>query len=223
MAANTKQLTLLLVEDDIEVQKNLKKTLDYIFKNVLVASDGKEALLLLKEECIDLIISDYMLPEMNAYEYICYIRNKDKNLPIIILSNYLDIEILQKCIPLNLVHFLEKPVSFAQLKEQIDICVERLGNSHKVQLSENLIFNKQKNCLLKDFQSIPLTSLEGKFIELLSNYPENIIEYDAIINHLTDETDELSKESIKNIVYRLRKKANLKFIKSHRNLGYSLF
>lgn len=220
----TKYLNILIVEDDIEIQNNLKKTLSLLFNQVFIANDGLEALKSYKELEVDIIISDYVMPNMDGYELSKKIREEKDDIPIIILSSFMDIEKLQKCIPLELTNFLEKPIAFDKLLEQINISIEKLEKTNrlKFKITETITYCKKKKCLLIDNNELELSLYESKLLELLCDYKNQIIEFDTIIGFLSNKNEEISKNSVKNIVYRLRKKLPIDLITAHRNLGYSI-
>src|SRR5574344_397800 len=87
-----KNTTLLLVEDDEDLIYSLKETLSIFFKDILIAKNGHEALQIYSNNSIDLIITDYVMPNMNGYELCKEIRNQNEKIPLIIMSNYSDTE-----------------------------------------------------------------------------------------------------------------------------------
>lgn len=213
-----KHLNILIVEDDLEIQENLVDTLSLIFKNTFVANDGIEALKILYDEDIDIILTDYVMPNMDAFEFITAIRKNDSNIPILVLSSFMDIEKLQKCIPLGLLQFLEKPVSFSTLLKELNKGVSNLDI--KYQLSENTIYYKKRSQVKINEENVKLTVFEDKVLDILSSNKSEIIETKSIISYL--DSEEVDKTTVKNIVYRLRKKLPSTVIISHRNLGYSI-
>lgn len=216
-------LNVLIVEDDLEIQSNLFEALNLIFNKVYIANNGLEALEIHDKKDIDIIISDYVMPQMDAYEFINVLRQKQDDTPVIVLSSFMDIEKLQKCIPLNLIHFLEKPVAFDRLIEQIDVAIKKMETiSYK--LSEGLIYDKKSEILICDNNKIELTSYESRVLELLVKNKNHILSFDIIIDSIQQITNDraVDKTTIKNIVYRLRKKMCKELILVHRNLGYSL-
>ena len=71
-----KNLTLLLVEDDEKLLKNLKTTLSLFFKNIITSNNGSSALKLYEKNCVDVIITDYVMPIMSGYELCVAVREK---------------------------------------------------------------------------------------------------------------------------------------------------
>ena len=93
-----KNMTLLLVEDDEELRNSIKELLSIFFKNIFVASNGLEALEIYSKNSINLIITDYVMPIMNGCDFCKEIRQKNKKIPLVIMSNYSDKEKLLKSI-----------------------------------------------------------------------------------------------------------------------------
>ncbi|MCD8318346.1 MAG: response regulator [Paraprevotella sp.] len=116
----TKGYTLLIVEDEESLMAFMKERLSSLFL-VETASNGKEALELLKNERIDLVISDVMMPQMNGYE-LCTAIKSDLNLchiPLIFLTAKNDIDSKIKGLQVGAEAYIEKPFSFDYLKAQI--------------------------------------------------------------------------------------------------------
>ena len=65
---DTTSYTILVVDDNSDLTDFFSKALSEYFKKVLIASDGVEALQLVKSYTPDIIVSDVMMPRMNGYE-----------------------------------------------------------------------------------------------------------------------------------------------------------
>lgn len=85
---DTSSYTVLIVEDEINLQAFLRKELSVFFKDTYIASDGVEALAVIKSKRPDIIVSDVMMPNKNGYE-LCRDIKKDiriSHIPIILLT-----------------------------------------------------------------------------------------------------------------------------------------
>lgn len=102
---------LLLVDDDLEIVEMLQQRLTREGYEVVVAFDGEEALVKVKEANPDVIILDLMLPKLNGFEVLKEIREKfkDKWRPIIILSGQVDLDSVRKGYSMEADHYLTKP------------------------------------------------------------------------------------------------------------------
>ncbi|KPK98891.1 MAG: hypothetical protein AMJ95_02110 [Omnitrophica WOR_2 bacterium SM23_72] len=104
---------LLLVDDDKEIVETLKSRLIKEGYQVVVAFDGEEAIVKVKEENPDVILLDLMMPKLNGFEVLKHIREnfKDKWRPIIIISATGELDAVKKSYSMEADHYLSKPVS----------------------------------------------------------------------------------------------------------------
>ena len=85
---DTTPYTVLVVDDNPDLTDFLKKSLGEYFKRVVIASNGAEALQLIRSHTPDIIVSDVMMPRMNGYE-LCKSIKEDitiSHIPIILLT-----------------------------------------------------------------------------------------------------------------------------------------
>ncbi|MGA1938942.1 response regulator [Arcobacter sp. YIC-310] len=119
-------ITILLVDDNLEHIKLLSEILNKYFKNVIEANNGKTAYELYKKNPnIDIIISDIEMPEVNGLELLRLVRLSDLYVPFIITSASIDSKTLLKAIDLNVNSILTKPVDMKKLLEKVDILREK--------------------------------------------------------------------------------------------------
>ncbi len=120
--AKLKELKLLFVEDETDLIQIIMETLDKLQCNYLVASNGQQALDILKDnQDVDLIVTDINMPVMNGLEMIENIRNnpdlKDKE--IIIMSAHTETNFIQSAKELGVDNYLLKPFDFIKFIDLI--------------------------------------------------------------------------------------------------------
>lgn len=216
-----KNFSILFVEDDLEIQKNMSKILSLLCNKVYVASNGLEAYEIFTNNVIHIIITDYEMPFINGYDLVLKIREISQNIPIIILSNYTDKEKLLKCIPLNLTSYLEKPIIYEKLLETLQLCKNQIENNATLYLriNDSLKYDFNTKSLIQDSNYIKLTTLEIQIFEYLLNKKNQLVYNDELLSVIF-ENDYYG--NIKNIIYRLRKKVSKDVIVNYKNLGYML-
>jgi DNA-binding response OmpR family regulator len=89
---------ILIVEDDSFLLELYTHQFAKSGFNIISASDGKKALELVKKEKFDLILLDIMIPKLNGLEVLKEITSLDKNIPVVILSNIGNDEIIKKAL-----------------------------------------------------------------------------------------------------------------------------
>jgi two-component system cell cycle sensor histidine kinase/response regulator CckA len=111
--------TILLVEDEAMVRAVAERALTRHGYTVLTAESGEAALEILdREEQIDLMISDVVMPTMDGPTTVRFARESRPDLPILFISGYAE-EQLRKSIDIANVAFLPKPFSVRQLAETV--------------------------------------------------------------------------------------------------------
>ena len=90
MTTSSRKYIVLVVEDEDDDRKALVKMLQYKFQkdNILEASNGKEALEILKNNNPNIIMTDIRMPIMDGVTMIKHIRESDNNVPIIVVSAF---------------------------------------------------------------------------------------------------------------------------------------
>lgn len=114
---NSSTNKILLVEDDLDIQDNLKTFLEMENFEVSSAMNGKQAIDLMQQQGKpNLILLDLMMPIMNGYEMLAAMKNhelfRDKPVPVILLSAAIDIEATATE---QVVKFIRKPISLDKL------------------------------------------------------------------------------------------------------------
>ena len=117
---------LLIVEDNLELLMLMQQLLKTTYR-VYIARNGKEALKIINEKDLDLIISDVMMPEMDGLELTRTVK-ADPNynhLPIMLLTAKTQAEDEQQAMQIGADEYLRKPFRLADLKVRIDNIIEK--------------------------------------------------------------------------------------------------
>lgn len=139
LIALTKDFRLLLVEDDEESRQVLHRLLGTFFHNIELCSNGEEAWKIYQQGIIDIVITDISMPKMSGLELIANIRQKNKSLPILILSAFNEPEYFIQSIEYGIDGYLLKPFNYEQFYTILSKVITRIENEKRVQLySENL-------------------------------------------------------------------------------------
>ena len=118
--------TILYIEDEEGTRVNIVRSLRSKYELVLEAKDGVEGYKLYKENNVDLILTDLLMPNMDGMELIRKIREEDNETPIVIMSAYSDQNKLLEAAKLNIVEYVIKPISRAKLKEVLILGLQNI-------------------------------------------------------------------------------------------------
>lgn len=101
--------SILLVEDDSITRASICELLRSEGYRVTEAKDGAEALGLLKRECFDLVISDFVLPKVHGFKLVELLQSTSSGTPVIVMSGYLSQESGATILE-GWAEFMEKPI-----------------------------------------------------------------------------------------------------------------
>jgi len=126
------EMTVLIVDDMISMCKSIRNMMRVIQygKEFFYANNGKEALKILQEEPIDLVLLDYNMPGMTGAEVISHIR-EDRNLrdlPVIMVTAEAYQDYVAEAAESVIDAYILKPLTIKVLKEKISIVVEKSNN-----------------------------------------------------------------------------------------------
>ncbi len=114
-------MQVLLLEDGPEVGRRLLSCLNKWNMNGHLAQNGEEALAVLKESSIDLLITDLVLPKMTGVEVVRQLRQTPRyeNLPVLMISGRAQKQDIVEAAELGINSFIAKPFKAAELKKKI--------------------------------------------------------------------------------------------------------
>ncbi len=159
-------MNIVIVDDEPKIRNGLNKLLDARENwNVVGAfEDAKSALKFLYEQEVDVIITDIKMPEVSGLELISQIREKNKDVCIIILSGYSNFSFAQKAIQLGVTRYMTKPTN---PKELISV-LRTIENERKLGKEEDRKEDKKE-----EFEVSNLLVLKAmEYIEM--NYSKKI-------------------------------------------------
>ena len=136
---------LLIVEDNVELLMLMRQLLRPTYR-VYVAKNGLEAIEIIRQKDLDLIISDVMMPEMDGYELTAAVKNDPdyNHLPIILLTAKTQEEDEEEALRIGADEFLTKPFRLGDLKLHIDNIIENRKRIQKEYSQESAAETRQK-------------------------------------------------------------------------------
>jgi class 3 adenylate cyclase len=123
----TSQGTVLIVDDNEMNRDLLSRRLQRQGFTVAMAEDGKQALEQIQVQSFDLVLLDVMMPQMNGYQVLEYLKTDTnlRHIPVIMISALDDMDSVVRCIELGAEDYLFKPFNQTLLKARIGACLEK--------------------------------------------------------------------------------------------------
>ena len=216
--------SILVVEDDANIQELIVEFLRAEDYNVDYASDGLEGIKLFKKNNYDLIILDIMMPNLDGYSA-CKMIRKTSSVPIIFLTALNQENDEVKGFELECDDYITKPFSFNLLIKRVEAVLRRSNTT--AESNDYLGFWKLRLDLNTytvnvDGNIVELTLKEFNILKnLIEKYPQVITReslLDSIWGYDYYGDTRIVDAHIKNI----RKKIELPYIKTVKGIGYTL-
>lgn len=217
-----KKLTILFVEDEAIIRSQIADTLKVFFNEVVIANNGHEALQLLSQNNIDIILSDIKMPMITGLDLATRIRLSHNSIPIILLSSYSDQETLIKAVNSGIDGYVLKPVQLDDLLNTFENVLKRkIPIRRTFSFTDGLIYNMLTDELYKNGELIDLGKKERMLLKLFIDNHEKTLTKDEIVSYIW-ELDEVTESALKNLLNRLRSKIGFDIILSVKGNGWRL-
>ena len=180
---------ILLIEDDKDISELISYNLKKENFNVITAYDGEEALNLIKDNVIDLIILDLMLPSVSGIDLLKYIKRdeKTKNIPVIIETAKGEENDIVLGLELGADDYVTKPFSpkvlVARIKRLIERTEEKSINEKLLNAGPVTLDLTRHKVTLKG-KPIELTLVEFKLLNYLISNKGKVLSRDEILSNI---------------------------------------
>ena len=216
--------TILIIEDDKDINEMLQQLLKQKGFNVGIAYSGTEAILVHNKN-IDLIILDLMLPGQNGDEIIEELKKKN-DVPIIVLSAISDIDKKLDLFKFGAVDYMTKPFNNEELIARINVHLKKNSST-----TSNYIESDDIKLDLNNYQgicngiNINLTKTEFNLLRILMKNKNQVVTksilFDTVWDDWTSADENTLNVHISNIRNKLKKiNPNKEYIETIWSIGY---
>lgn len=207
-------MKILLVEDEEELSTIIDRGLRKRGYAVDKAYDGEEALNYYSVNVYDVIILDLNLPQIGGLKVLQYIRRKDKETKILILSALNAIEDRVTGLDMGANDYLTKPFDFLELEARIRTLSRIVYIQQGNELTCNgLNLNMATKVVSFRETKLSLTKKEYSILEYLMLHKGQVISTERLLNHTVDSDADLFPDTLKYHIHSIKKK----FVKAHCN------
>ena len=216
--------SILVVEDDANIQELIVEFLRAEDYNVDYASDGLEGVQIFKKNDYDLIILDIMMPNLDGYSS-CKMIRKTSSVPIIFLTALNQENDEVKGFELECDDYITKPFSFNLLIKRVEAVLRRSNTT--AESNDYLSFGKLRLDLNTytvnvDGNTVELTLKEFNILKsLIEKYPQ-VITRESLLDSIWGYDYYGDTRIVDAHIKNLRKKISLPYIKTVKGIGYTL-
>ena len=228
---STKNLRILLVEDEEHLLELIKLNLEMEGYIVTAVSDGKNAIKAFKKERFNLILMDVMLPEMDGFKVCQAIRLENPLVPILFLTAKNSGEDRVYGLKIGGDDYMSKPFNLEELLLRIQKLIKRSAVNPSKETSETYAFGNNKvNFITFEAtdihgQNFQLTKKEAMLLKLLVEKNNEVVSRETILETVWGYDIYPSTRTIDNFILTFRKYFELnpkqpRYFHSIRGVGY---
>jgi DNA-binding response OmpR family regulator len=199
---------ILVVEDDVAVQKALLRTFESSGFEVTIVSDGATAMTTFAATSPKIVLLDLRLPGKSGQD-LCREIRKQSTVPILVLSAASDVVDKVLLLELGADDYVTKPFSPRELLARVRVALRRLTQGVEKQEVFNfgeIQVNFGKMELLRAGQPVPLTPQEFKMLRFFLNNKERVVSRNELLNEVWGYHSYPTTRTVDTHMLRLRQK-----------------
>ncbi len=224
-------IRILIVEDELQMQRGLKDNLEYEGYDIRVTDDGIAAEKIILEESFNLILLDVMLPGKSGFDILSQIRRQGITTPVIMLTA--KGEEIDRVLGLEMGadDYITKPFSLRELLARVKAVLRRYPDDHERE-SQTVTIGRLNICFQTynaehDGEPISMSSKEFDILKCLWEGRNHTVSRDHLLDKVWGYDSSVTTRTVDNFILKLRKRvevnpANPKIILTIHGIGYKL-
>ncbi len=220
--------TILIADDDPKLLNMARLTLIYEGFQVITATNGREALAQIHTQPPDLLILDWLMPEMDGLEVLAQLRATGNSLPILMLTARAAIEDRVEGLDRGADDYLVKPFAPAELLARLRALLRRFETTRpdKALTYAGLYLDPTTRDTRRDNQPFELTPTEFELLAYLLRHPRQVLPRETILTAVWGYDFEGNENVLEVYIGYLRKKTEFggqsRLIQTVHGVGYVL-
>lgn len=214
-------IRILAVDDERPITDLLRLSLNRAGYECVCAYDGIQAANLIEKESFDLILLDVMLPGLDGFELMDYIRSLGT--PVIFLTAKCDVNDRVKGLRMGAEDYMVKPFDVLELLARVEGVLRRHGKLQNLIQIGDLSINTQSMQVLRNGEEIPLTRKEYELLLLFAQNPNIVLSKNTIYDRVWGGEYPENTRTVELHIQRMKKKVGWDDrIKPVYGMGYRL-
>ena len=216
-------MRILVVEDDTNLNRQLKDALTEAGYVVDVAFDGEEGHFLGETEPYDAVVLDIGLPQMDGLSVLEEWRRAGKIMPVLLLTARDRWSDKVQGIDAGADDYVAKPFHMEEVLARLRALVRRAAGHASNEITAGPVrLDARSGRVTVNGQSVKLTSHELRLLSYLMHHKGKVVSRTELTEHLYDQDFDRDSNTIEVFVWRLRKKLPDDCIQTVRGLGYQM-
>ncbi|MGI6153269.1 MAG: response regulator transcription factor [Christensenellaceae bacterium] len=198
---------ILVVDDNKNLRKLMKIHLNQAGFDVYEAEDGEEALEVIDETPIHLMVVDIMMPVMDGYELTGELRGANMSIPVLMVTAKETIADKKRGFELGADDYMVKPVDMDELVLRVNALLRRaqIVSEHKMTIG-SVVLDSDAMAVIRDGQSVTLPQKEFQVLYMLLSYPQKIFTRQNLMDEIWGYESETDPRTVDVHIKRLREK-----------------
>jgi len=220
-------MKILVADDDVKLCENISKMLKLDLYSVDQAFNGQEVIDLVNYYPYDLLVLDWMMPELTGVEVCKKLRETGFDSGIILLTAMDGTNNIIEGLDNGADDYIVKPFKMEELRARVRACLRRKNKiiEEEIQVG-TLKLNKNKRSIFMDNIELNLTKNEFLLMEYLIANKNQVLTHEQLLEYIWDIDDNANTNTLAALVRLVRKKIDFQegesYIQSIRGIGYKL-
>lgn len=216
-------MRVLIVEDEPNLQRQLKAALEGAGYAVDVAGDGEDGHFLGSTEAYDAVVLDLGLPEMDGLTVLDRWRKEGHAMPVLVLTARDRWSDKVAGLDAGADDYLAKPFQTEELIARLRALIRRAAGQASSELVAGAVrLDARSGRVTLEGDPVKLTAQEFKLLSYLMHHKGKVVSRTELIEHIYDQDFDRDSNTIEVFITRIRKKLGAELISTTRGLGYSL-
>jgi two-component system OmpR family response regulator len=218
-------MRILVIEDNAELARQIKSTLEHALYVADVALDGEDGLFLGDTEPYDAVILDLGLPKLDGIDVLERWRDSGNRVPVLVLTSRHTWREKVAGLRAGADDYLAKPFEYEELLARLEALIRRAAGHANATLEcacGRVILDAGSARVTMDGQLVELTALEYRTLHYLLQHAGQVVSKSELIEHIYDQDFDRDSNVIEVLINRLRGKFCSDMIQTRRGLGYQV-
>jgi two-component system OmpR family response regulator len=221
-ADNLTDMRILIVEDELDLQRGLARALRDEGYAVDCADNGADGLFNAESTDYDAVVLDVMMPQMDGWEVLSRLRKKKKT-PVLMLTARDQTRDRVKGLDTGADDYVVKPFDLPEVLARLRALIRRSAGktTNVIEIGDVAVDTAARTVSLKS-ESVELTAREYALVEFMALHRGEVVTRTQLYEHLFDENDSTLSNLLDVHVSNVRKKLGAEFITTRRGHGYCI-